>query len=235
MSPLAQNEWTRLVAATPGMIGPPLGVAVALTKYINWHTSDARPSVSTLAAELGLAERTIQKAARALEAAGLLTVEHPAGRKCCTYTPANPVHADRVNPVQADGVHNLQPCPARSPTLSSQVANPVQTFTRTGLEQVLNREEASELDTLARLQRSGAHMTRGGSSIAGEWSDLAAAHGVDAVLAALAKLPPKDKWPSRVRARIELAEDLPGLAERPLTADQIRALMGHGAGGPADG
>ncbi len=99
MSPLERLAWVRRIAGTPGMVGSPLAVAVALTEYINKDTSDARPSVGTLAAKLHLDQRTVQRSVRALEVAGLLTVHHPAGRACCTYSP-NPGSGARVEPRQ---------------------------------------------------------------------------------------------------------------------------------------
>lgn len=139
MSPLARLDWLRAIAADPDMHGPPLAVAVELTRFINTDSGTARPAVATIAAGLRLTTRTVQKATRRLEAAGLLNVDHPSGRVCCVYRP-NPVRADMVGP-----------CPAgqgsAAPTLSSEAANPVQRGRPTlssrtpeqGIEQVIEQ------------------------------------------------------------------------------------------------
>lgn len=99
---------------------------------------------------------------------------------------------------------------------------------RTGAGSVL--EENKREEQLARLRRSGAHLTRKGESIAEEWTELVEVHGIDAVLGSMAKLPPKDKWPSRVRSALDLIAELPGITERKVTADEARALLGLPSG-----
>ncbi len=218
MSPLARLEWLRVIAGTPGLLGPPLGLAVALTKFINADTSDARPSVATLARELQLSERTVQKAARALESAGLVRVEHPAGRKCCTYSPAFPVQPDRVQPRPA-GLGSTtsnpvpsgrQPRPIRLPTPSSR--SPEQGLNKneqgkrrgTPIGVTTNGGQADpHADTLATLRQMRCPMTSKGESILGEWHDLLDAHPAACVFAAARGLECRDRWPSRVRAVLE--------------------------------
>jgi hypothetical protein len=105
------------VIATPGLRASARDVAVAVAYHVNMQTGVARPSVATLAAEIASDDRTAQRGLRDLEAAGLLTVEHPEGRACCTYRPTNPGKSATVQPRQI--------CQGPvAPTPANRVANP---------------------------------------------------------------------------------------------------------------
>jgi hypothetical protein len=98
VSPLARLDWLLAIAGDRHLPPSALAVAVAICKYVNGQTGDARPSKATLAEHVGTDERAVRRMCRALEAAGWLSVAQTAGRACCTYIPSNPGMATRVEP-----------------------------------------------------------------------------------------------------------------------------------------
>lgn len=172
---------------------------------------------------LGIDARAVRRAVCSLQGAGLLEVKHSTGRVCCQYTPIIPDNSTRVN---LSGFNNstrtiraFQPGQKTKTTRVKLPSKQGNNMGRTG-------EEAS--DPLQRLRKSGAHLNRSGESITQEWKNLIDTYEIDAVLGALSKLPPRDKWPSRVRSRLELAADLPGLVEV-TDPDLVRAALGFPA------
>jgi hypothetical protein len=72
--------WLKAVMADDGV--PPLGfkLAYALSEYVNKETGEAWPSVTTLAADAHISERSAWKFLRILQERGHLAVETGAGR-----------------------------------------------------------------------------------------------------------------------------------------------------------
>ncbi|WP_419607742.1 helix-turn-helix domain-containing protein, partial [Thiolapillus sp.] len=62
------------------LAAPAKFVLVALAEHVSGEGRECWPSVSRLARMTGCAERTVQRALRTLEAAGLIRVEQRAGR-----------------------------------------------------------------------------------------------------------------------------------------------------------
>ncbi len=98
MGPIDRLAWLLVVIETPNIRAAGRDAAIAVAWYTNLHTGEARPSVATIAAHMRADSRTAQRGIRDLEGAGLLVVEHPAGRACCTYRPINPGKSARVQP-----------------------------------------------------------------------------------------------------------------------------------------
>ena len=92
-----------------------------------------------------------------------------------------------------------------------------------------DKPEASNDDTpaasLDSLKKSGAHMTRRGESIAGEWEYLLGVYPMDRIKQALAKKAPKDKWPSQVRTILEFEDSGGSLEEIIQTPEETMAFL----------
>lgn len=88
-----------------------------------------------------------------------------------------------------------------------------------------SKPESQEADAspLASLKKSGAHMTRKGESIAGEWERLLGVYPIDRVKHALSKKAPKDKWPSQVRSYLEVEDSGVVYDELILTPEETMA------------
>lgn len=83
--------------------------------------------------------------------------------------------------------------------------------------------EETPAASLASLKKSGAHMTRKGESIAGEWERLLGVYTMDRVKHALSKKAPKDKWPSQVRSYLEVEDSGVVYDELILTPEETMA------------
>jgi hypothetical protein len=220
MSPLDRLDWLSEVAQDETLPASSVRVAIALVKFINQETGSCYPAKETLGKMLGIDARAVRRAVGALQGAGLLKVKQSPGRVCCQYKPIIPDNSTRVNlPGFNDSTRTIRVSQPGQKTKTTRVKLP----SKQGRNKERTGEEA--LDPLQRLRKSGAHLNRSGESIAQEWQELIDAHDIDAVLVALSKLPPKDKWPSRVRSRLELAADLPGLVE---VTDRDRVLAALG-------
>ena len=102
MSILAR-DW----AYSQALAAPAKPVLVALAEHVSGEGRECWPSVSRLARMTGYAERTVRRALRALESAGLVRVEQRAGR------PALYSLSLSTTPVRESGVS------ARSPRTES--------------------------------------------------------------------------------------------------------------------
>lgn len=143
MSPLDRiNGWLVPIAADHELPPVALRVAILLAYRTNSGTGDCRPSMAGIARDLGIDERSAQRGARALERRGHLAVEHPAGRRCCTYKPLiQPRQNDRGS---TPAVLTSNPGDSATPTPADLVANPGRTATRTGDEQEIEQEKEQE-------------------------------------------------------------------------------------------
>ncbi len=90
-----------------------------------------------------------------------------------------------------------------------------------------SKPESQEADAspLASLKKSGAHMTRKGESITGEWEALLAVYELPRIKSALAKKAPKDKWPSQVRGILEFEDSGGTLDEKIESIEETRAYI----------
>lgn len=132
-------KWLRQVAGTPELTEAALRVAIALADRQNADTGQLNPSIKRLAADAGLALRSVRYATRQLEDAGLLGVRRSRGgssRNTSEYrlklrTGMNhgaPLHGDA--PVHGDAARGASHC---SPGVHGDA--PEQ-----GIEQGRNRE-----------------------------------------------------------------------------------------------
>ena len=222
LSPVHRLRWLAVIALEDVTAGT---ARVAI--HIAEQARDGRlgAPTATVAASLGVGYNTVSRSFDALVALGFLAIETPATQHSgAIYSMSRvPTAGQSEKAPGCPSVGSLDE--SRVPIQSVQGAQtPPARVPKRGHQQGEQGERQGE-ETLARLLRSGAHLTRKGESIAEEWLELVAGHGLDAVLGAMAKLPPKDKWPSRVRAALDLITDLPGLAERKVTADEVRALL----------
>jgi DNA-binding transcriptional MocR family regulator len=72
--------WLEAIAADEVLTGAAFRVAIKIaTKYLNRKTGDAWPGILTLAADVGLSERSVQRAIRLLEARGWMHIEEGGG------------------------------------------------------------------------------------------------------------------------------------------------------------
>lgn len=208
-----------------------------LAGYIMERSIDGRVLVptGTIAATLGVNSKTIARAFDVLVALGFLVLtkrhtQHHAPIYSMARLPTD-VRSDVPRPPKRGRSGRRQTphrCPPDSPPLSARVD------TAGDQQGEYQGGEQGEGDVLVALRSAGAHLKCQGRDISSEWSEIVGSFGLPAVRGALAKLAPKDKWPSRVRERLELAQELPGLAERQASADDIRDALGVPAGG-ADG
>lgn len=147
MRPLARIDWLLAVAGDKALPPSALAVAVAIAKHVNIATGDARPAKATLAELVGTDERAVRRMVQAMESAGWLRVTRTAGRACCTYAPANPGTATRVQPGQDNPGSNANPGTA---TRVPVVANPGEAMPPTRApsppEQGMNRDEQDNGD-----------------------------------------------------------------------------------------
>lgn len=234
LSPVHRLRWLAAIALEEVTAGT---ARVAI--HIAEQARDGRLVVptATVAASLDIGYNTVSRSFDALVTLGFLVVETPATQHSgAIYAMARVPSAGQSEPHagspavggldhsrvpalgESEAIQGPHPAHPGSPSRPPRVP-------KHGDQQGEQGERQGE-EPLLRLRRSGAQMTRGGQSIAGEWTELVDGRGMEAVLGAMAKLPPKDKWPSRVRAALDLLADLPGLAERKVTADEARAALG---------
>ncbi|WP_368857400.1 helix-turn-helix domain-containing protein [Thiolapillus sp.] len=110
------------------LAAPAKFVLVALAEHVSGEGRECWPSVSRLARMTGCAERTVQRALRTLEAAGLIRVEQRAGRPALYSLNLPPT------PVRESGVGGWglgPPSESRTPPVRES-GNPRQNDTRTG-------------------------------------------------------------------------------------------------------
>jgi DNA-binding MarR family transcriptional regulator len=97
-------EWLMAVAADRRLRGLPVSVAVVLAaRYFNAKSGEAWPSMATLAKDLNVHWRSVQRSVRKLEDARYLRVSSGSGRASNTYrmhTPGKDAVAKAGTPYQ---------------------------------------------------------------------------------------------------------------------------------------